>query len=93
MNLPRINLRLEKHLLIFNLDGSKPFSKRALHYHFDNLIELADIQRTGRTLVPCSFRHYFTTQRITAGLGHQQVSQMCGTSITLIERTPYHLND
>ena len=91
--LPRINLPSVKHLLIFSLDGSKPFSKRALHYHFDKLVELADIQRTDRALVPYSFRHYFITQRITAGLSYQQVSQMCGTSITQIERTYYHLND
>ena len=43
--------------------------------------------------MPYSFRHYFITQRITAGLSYQQVSQMCGTSITQIERTYYHLND
>lgn len=79
--------------LVFSLDGHKPFSKRALHYHFDKLMELAEIPRSDRALVPYSFRHYFITERITAGLSYQQVAEMCGTSITQIERTYYHLSD
>lgn len=79
--------------LVFSLDGYKPFSKRALHYHFDKLMKLAEIDRANRDLVPYSFRHYFITERITAGLSYQQVAEMCGTSIAQIERTYYHLND
>lgn len=79
--------------LVFSLDGYKPFSKRALHYHFDKLIDLAEIDRSDRGLVPYSFRHYFITERITAGLSYQQVAEMCGTSVAQIEKTYYHLND
>ena len=68
-------------------------TKRALHYHFGKLMDLAGIPREGRNLVPYSFRHYFITPRIISGLGHAQVAEMCGTSNTQIERTYFHLND
>ena len=54
---------------------------------------LARVDRTGRQLVPYSFRHFFITERITGGLSYGQVAEMCGTSIAQIERTYYHLND
>jgi integrase len=44
-------------------------------------------------LVPYSFRHFFITQKIMGGLTYGQVAEMCGTSISQIERTYYHLND
>ena len=34
-----------------------------------------------------------TTQRIMAGLSFRQVADMCGTSIAMIEKTYWHLND
>jgi len=79
--------------LVFSLDGLQVITKRALLYHFDKIIKLAGIDRTGRNLVPYSFRHYFITQKIMGGLGYQQVAEMCGTSVGQIERTYYHLND
>ncbi len=79
--------------LIFSADGRTPITKRALYYHFEKVMELAGIDRTDRNLVPYSFRHYFITERITAGLSYQQVAEMCGTSVAQIERTYYHLND
>ena len=33
------------------------------------------------------------TQRIMSGLSYKQVTGMYGTSVALIERTYYHLND
>ena len=44
-------------------------------------------------IVLYSFRHYFITQKRVNGLSHRQVSEMCGTSITQIEKTYYHIND
>ena len=32
-------------------------------------------------------------QRIMAGLSYSQVADMCGTSIMIIEKTYWHLND
>ena len=43
--------------------------------------------------MPYSFRHYFITQKLVNGLSHRQVADMCGTSITQIEKTYYHIND
>ena len=33
------------------------------------------------------------TQRIMAGLNYRQVADMCGTSVMMIEKTYWHLND
>ena len=33
------------------------------------------------------------TQRIMAGLSLRQVADMCGTSVAMIEKTYWHLND
>jgi hypothetical protein len=33
------------------------------------------------------------TQRIMSGLNFKQIADMCGTSVTQIEKTYYHLND
>ena len=79
--------------LVFSLDGLHVITKRALLYHFEKIIKLAGIDRTGRNLVPYSFRHFFITQKIMGGLGYQQVAEMCGTSVGQIERTYFHLND
>ena len=90
---PVLQMRSVKGLLIFSLDGTTLVSKRTLLYHFRKLMELAEIDRTDRTLVPYSFRHYFITERVTAGLSYQQVAEMCGTSVAQIERTYFHLDD
>ncbi len=80
--------------LIFSVDGKTELSKRTLLYHFHKIVELADIEdRENRDLVPYSLRHYMITERIMKGLSFRQVAEMCGTSITQIERTYYHLND
>lgn len=91
--LPIIGRSSVKELLVFSLDGTTLSSKRALLYHFGKLMELAEIDRVGRALVPYSFRHYFITERVTAGLSYQQVAEMCGTSAAQIERTYFHLDD
>lgn len=80
--------------LIFSLDGKTELSKRTLLYHFHKIVELADIEDSeNRDLVPYSLRHYMITERIMKGLSFRQVAEMCGTSMTQIERTYYHLND
>lgn len=80
--------------LIFSLDGEALLSKRILLYHWHKLIELADIaDRESRDLVPYSLRHFMITQRIMSGLSFKDIADMCGTSITQIEKTYYHLND
>lgn len=83
----------EKGKLIFSTDGHTLITKRAFYYHFEKVLELAGVSRTDREIVPYSFRHYFITERITAGLSYQQVAEMCGTSVAQIERTYFHLND
>ena len=80
--------------LIFSLDGKTELSKRTLLYHFNRILDLADIEdRENRSLVPYSLRHYMITNRIMSGLSYRQVADMCGTSATQIEKTYYHVND
>lgn len=61
------------------------------------MINLALLRVIGRWhqrgIVPYSLRHFMITQRVMSGLSHRQLAQMCGTSITQIENTYYHLND
>ena len=57
-------------------------------------MELAKIENLGiRDLVPYSFRHYFITQRVNSNLPPASVAEMCGTSITQIEKTYYHTTE
>lgn len=78
---------------VFSLDGEKSITERALLYHFGKIMELAEIaDYANRNIVPYSFRHYFITQKLVSGLTHRQVADMCGTSITQIENTYYHVD-
>lgn len=91
---PLYKTRHLSDLYVFSLDGENPITQRALLYHFGKIIELADIpDRQTRDIVPYSFRHYFITQKLVNGLAHRQVADICGTSITQIEKTYYHVND
>ena len=89
---PIMQRRSMKDSLVFSLDGDNSITQRAILYHFGKLLELADIETTHRDIVPYSFRHYFITQKLVNGLNHRQVADMCGTSITQIERTYYHID-
>ena len=53
--------------------------------------EIEDVAEIG--IVLYSLRHFMITQRIMAGLSYRQVADMCGTSIMMIEKTYWHLND
>jgi integrase len=80
--------------LIFSLDGDTMLTARAIGYHFDKILELAEIERTEtRDLVPYSFRHYFITSMINKGATPTQVAEMCGTSTAQIEKTYYHTTE
>ena len=57
-------------------------------------MEIAKIENLQtRDLVPYSFRHYFITQRVNSNLPPAAVAEMCGTSITQIEKTYYHTTE
>lgn len=80
--------------LVFSINDKTPITPRAIGYHFDRLLELAGIRNMDeRDLVPYSFRHYFITQRVNSHLPPQIVAEMCGTSITQIEKTYYHTTE
>ena len=80
--------------LMFSTNGETTVTARAIGVHFDNLIVLAKIpNKDKRGLVPYSLRHYFITQRVNSNLPPAIVAEMCGTSITQIEKTYYHTTE
>lgn len=80
--------------LIFSADGELAITPRAISHHFSKVLEKAEIKDVdGRGLVPYSFRHYFITQRVNSNLPPSAVAEMCGTSITQIEKTYYHTTE
>lgn len=71
-----------------------PSTPHAIGYHFDRVLQRAGITNLDkRDLVPYSFRHYFITQRVNSRLPPAIVAEMCGTSITRIEKTCYHTTE
>ena len=84
-------IKLIQDELMFSTNGTTAVTARAIGIHFDKLIELAEIPNADkRGLVPYSLRHYFITQRVNSSLPPANVAEMCGTSITQIEKTYYH---
>lgn len=80
--------------LIFSVNGKTPISHRAIAYHFDKIIKLANLKNLEtRNIVPYSFRHYYITQKVNSGLMPTSVGEIAGTSTTQIENTYYHTTD
>ena len=76
--------------LIFSVDGYAPVTPRAIYVHFDYLLERAEVQNVAeRGIVHYSFRHSFITHKVNSGLDLMTVAEMCGTSVSQIERTYY----
>jgi integrase len=80
------------HALLFSPNDKAPLTPRAISYHFDKLMSAAEIVNVAeRDLVQYSFRHYFITKKVNANLPIATIAEMCGTSISQIEKTYYHL--
>ena len=76
--------------IIFSVDGKSAITPRAIGYHFDRILAKAEITTEGRNLVPYSCRHYFITDKVNTNVPIAAIAEMCGTSITQIEKTYYH---
>lgn len=80
--------------LLFKTSGTSAITPRAILFHFDKVLKLAKvINFKTRNIVPYSFRHTFITKRVNSGLAIASVAEMCGTSITQIEKTYYHTTE
>jgi integrase len=79
--------------LVFSSNGKTAITARAIGYHFDKIMALANVSTNDRDLVPYSFRHYFVTKRVNSNLPIASIAEMCGTSITQIEKTYYHTTE
>lgn len=97
-DLGKVVMPLQEHpyadKLIFSVNGKSRISERALLYHFDKILTLAEItNRSKRSLVPYSFRHFYITERIKSGRTYSQIADACGTSVAQIEKVYYHPDD
>jgi len=80
--------------LLFKTSGTSAITPRAILFHFDKVLKLANVINVKtRNIVPYSFRHTFITKRVNSGLAIASVAEMCGTSITQIEKTYYHTTE
>ena len=80
--------------LVFSMDGKRIINLKMLNKYFRAMLEAAEIRDVvSRGIVLYSLRHFMITQRIMAGLGYRAIADMCGTSVTMIEKTYWHLND
>jgi integrase len=90
---PLFGKQMLSDCLVFSRDGKAMVKEQDLLDTFAWAMEKADIDgRKTRNLVPYSFRHYFITDRIKSGLTYQRVAQICGTSVTQIEKTYFHID-
>jgi integrase len=79
--------------LIFSTNGTSMIKEQDILDTFAVAVEKADIDNVSkRKIVPYSFRHYFITDRIKSGLSYARVAQICGTSVTQIEKIYYHID-
>jgi integrase len=79
--------------LIFSVDGRAMIKEHDILATFRWALTAANIQNAAtRNLVPYSFRHYYITDRIKSGLSYARVAMICGTSVTQIERTYFHID-
>jgi len=62
--------------LVFSTNAKTAITPRSIGYHFDRIIELAQIQSRDRDLVPYSFRHYFITKRVNSNLPIASIAEM-----------------
>ena len=80
--------------LLFTTNGETALTPRAILFHFDKVLKQAQVINVKtRNIVPYSFRHTFITKRVNSGLPIASVAEMCGTSITQIEKTYYHTTE
>jgi integrase len=79
---------------VFSVEGKNEFPKTTFHKHWKRIMLLTDIPKDRQNeLVPYSLRHYMITQRVMSGCKFSDIAYMCGTSMTQIEKTYYHLNE
>ncbi len=78
---------------VFSVEGNKEFPKTNFHRDWKRVLRLTTIPiERQKELVPYSLRHYMITQRVMSGCKFSDVAYMCGTSVSQIQKTYFHLN-
>ena len=79
---------------VFSIEGENQFPKTNFHRHWKRVLRLTTIPtERQKELVPYSLRHYMITQSVMSGCKFSDVAYMCGTSVSQIEKTYFHLNE
>jgi len=79
--------------LIFSIDGETEYWNSTLNRHFKKIMQMTEIDEERRSgLVPYSLRHFYITSLAYSGVSFADIAFQCGTSVSQIERTYYHLN-
>lgn len=79
--------------LIFSIDGETAYWNSTLNRHFKKIMQLTDIDDERQSaLVPYSLRHFYITSLAYSGVTFSDIAFQCGTSVSQIERTYYHVN-
>ena len=63
---------------VFSVNGTTPCEDRAITYAMNNAMEKAEIDAKGRNLTFHSFRHFFNTQMVSAGIPGEIVRKTVG---------------
>jgi integrase len=79
--------------LIFTAFKGNPITARQKSQFWSDVIALSKIKKTDRKLSYYSLRHYFVTQRWKSGVQLRDIANSCGTSVSQIEKTYYHIDD
>lgn len=78
--------------LIFSKNGEDEYERYRLHRHWKQVLLLTDIDIERRELiVPYSLRHLAIKNMTLSGVNLTDIAFMCGTSISQIQHTYYHL--
>lgn len=94
-------LRLREHQthkvnngLVFSVNGISQLDKSVLNKEWHKIMAECGIENwKERKIVPYSLRHFCITQRLLAGNSMLAISDMCGTSVSQIEKTYYHTQE
>ena len=80
--------------LVFSVDGIRALDRSVLNKEWHKImVECGIDEHRQRKIVPYSLRHFCITQRLLAGNSLLAISDMCGTSVSQIEKTYWHTQE
>ena len=78
---------------VFSVNGTTPCEDRAITYAMGSAMEKAGIDARGRNLTFHSFRHFFSTQMVAAGIPGEIVRKTVGHESSEMTGRYFHAGD